>query len=283
MPPAGMKRRVEAIPGTPLPHGLLDGCTTVIDITDPHELLGVEYMSLGCCPVHDTDWCREESPGEESPSDTPGSSPPKEFCRPGYEDAEPITVYAGVECSTIGWSYEEATQYARAALELGEQRALEEAFWRDGLAPRAVDLTPPEGPVSMAQGMAALEGCLAESYGGIGTVHVPAGAAALLGCCALVSDDGSGNLRTLAGNCVVIGAGYSSTNAGPDGVPATPGTAWLYISGPVVVRRGPVDVIPDRPGASIDRRYNDRRVLAERTFVPQTTCVVCAVQVDLCP
>lgn len=282
MPPAGMKRRVESIPGQPLPHGLLGGCTTIIDTTDPHELLGVEYLALGCCPVYDTDWCTEGSPGDESPG-SGGSSPPKEFCRPEYESAEPVTVYAGVECSTIGWSNAEAVEHATAALELGEQQAVEAAFLRDTLAPRAVDLTPPEGPVGIAQGVAALEGCLAESYGGIGVLHVPAGAAALLGCCGLVNGDGSGSLRTLAGNCVVLGAGYSALNFGPDGQPAEPGTAWLYVSGPVVVRRGPVDVIPDRPGASIDMRFNDRRILAERTFVPATTCAVCAVQIQLCP
>lgn len=277
-----MGRRVEAIGGRPLPHGILGGCTTVIDVTDPHELLGVEWQALGCCPVYDTDWCPpddgEQDPGEESP----GAAGAKEFCRPHKEKAEPVTVYAGVECSTIGWSYAEAVEHVRAALELGEQQAVESAFWRYHLAPRAVDLTPPEGAVDMAQGVAALEGCLAESYGGVGTLHVPAGAGALLGCCNIIYRDG-GSLFTYAGNCVIVGSGYSAANSGPDGTPAPPGEAWLYASGPVVVRRGPVDVIPDRPGASIDRRFNDRRVLAERTYVPATTCAVCAIRVTTCP
>jgi hypothetical protein len=275
MPPAGMKRRVGAISGTPLPYGILGGCTSVLDVDDSHELLGVEWRALGCCPVHDTTWC---PPGEESP----GAIPPKEFCRPEYEEAEPVTLYAGVECSTFGMSFQEAVEQARATLELGEQRGLEEAFWRYTLAPQAVDLTPPAGPVSPAQGVAALEGCLAESYGGAGTLHVPAGAAALLGCCQVLSRE-DGRLQTLAGNCAVIGSGYSVANSGPDGAPAEPGSAWLYISGPVVIRRGPVDVIPDRAGASIDRRMNDRKVLAERTFVAATTCTVCAIRIELCP
>lgn len=275
-----MQRRVEAIPGRPLPYGILGGCTTVIDVTDPHELLGVEWMALGCCPVRDTDWCPpEESPGDESPGLPPGV---KEFCRPEHEAAEPVTVYAGVECSTFGLPYQEAVRHVRAALELGEQQAVESAFWRYHLASRAVDLTPAEGAVSVAQGVAALEGCLAESYGGVGTLHVPAGVAALLGCCNVVYRDGD-SLRSLAGNCVIVGSGYSAANSGPDGTPAPPGEAWLYISGPVVVRRGPIDIIPDQSGASIDRRFNDRRVLAERTYVPATTCVVCAVRVTVCP
>ncbi|MEU5834480.1 cupin [Streptomyces diacarni] len=283
--PAGLRSYVEAIPGTPLPHGILGAsCTTVTDIPADriHELNGVEWLGLGCCPVQVwSDPCEEpESPGEESP----GPAPVKEFCRPETEHARPITVYAGAECSALGWSYEEARDHAEASLALGEQQALEAGFWRNKLTQDAVDLTPEAGPVNIAQGIAALEGCLAESYGGVGTIHVPAGAAALLGCCNIVHEDPeTGSLRTLAGNCVIIGAGYSAENSGPGGIPADPGTAWLYITGPLVIRRGPVDTIPDRPGPSVNTRNNDRRVLVERTYVVGTTCTVCAIQIEVCP
>ncbi|MFD8820750.1 cupin [Streptomyces sp. NPDC059605] len=284
MPSPGLRSYVEAIPGTPLPHGILGAsCTTITDVTKDriHELNGVEWLGLGCCPVRDwPDPCDEpESPGDESP----GAPPVKEFCRPTAEHAAPITVYAGAECSALGWTYKEARAHAEASMELGEQQALEAAFWRTKLAMEAVDLTPPEGPVHIAQGIAALEGCLAESYGGVGTLHIPAGAAALLGCCNIVREDPDGALRTLAGNCTIIGAGYSAMNTGPGNVPAEPGTAWLYITGPLVIRRGPVDVIPDRPGPSVNIRNNDRRVLVERTYVVGTTCTVCAIQIAVCP
>ncbi|MBT2490641.1 cupin [Streptomyces sp. ISL-96] len=280
MPSAGLRSYVEAIPGTPLPHGILGAsCTTITDVTEDriHELNGVEWLALGCCPVRDwPDPCDEESPGQESP----GSPAQKEFCRPTTEHAAPITVYAGSECSTLGWTYAEARAHAEATMALGEQHALEAAFWRTKLAMDAEDLTPAQGPVSVAQGVAALEGCLASSYGGIGTLHVPAGAAALLGCCnALREDPVSGALRTLAGNCAIIGAGYSALNTGPGNIPAEPGTAWLYITGPLVIRRGPVDTIPDQAGASVNYRTNDRKVLVERTYVVGTTCTVCAIQV----
>ncbi|WP_327415402.1 cupin [Streptomyces sp. NBC_01233] len=281
--PAGLRRYVEAIPGTPLPHGILGAsCTTVNDVTEDriHELNGVEWLAMGCCPVQDwPDPCEEESPGEESP----GSPPQKEFCRPVTEHASPITVYAGAECSTLGWTYAEAREHAEASLALGEQQGLEAAFWRTKLAMDAVDLTPAAGPVSVAQGVAALEGCLAETYGGVGTLHVPAGVAALLGCCNVLREDPeTGALRTLAGNCAIIGAGYSALNTGPGNIPAEPGTAWLYITGPLVIRRGPVDTVPDTAGASVNYRTNDRRVLVERTFVVGTTCTVCAIQVVTC-
>lgn len=136
MPPAGMRRRVEAIPGTPLPYGILGGCTNVIDVTDEHELLGVEWMALGCSPVRDTDWCPPgESPGDQSPGESPGPLPgQKEFYPPIHEEADPVTIYAGAICSTIGWSYQEAIDHVRMSLELGEQQAVESAFMRYTLA-----------------------------------------------------------------------------------------------------------------------------------------------------
>jgi hypothetical protein len=276
-----MRKRVEPIAGTPLPHGILNACTNVRDVEDVHELMGVEWMALGCCPVqqwHDPCLTEAESPGEESP----GEPVEKTFCRPEFEHATPITLYSGMECSTMGWTFEEAVEHARAAMDLGEQHGLEAAWWDTRLTTDVVDLTPPEGPVSPAQGVAALEGCLAESYGGQGVLHVPAGLAALLGCCNVLREDpATGSLRTLAGNCAVIGAGYSAMNTGPGGIPAEPGTAWMYVTGPVHIRRGPLDVIPDR-SASVNIRTNLRSVLLERTYVVGTTCTVCAVQVRAC-
>lgn len=275
---AGLRKYVEAIPGTPLPHGILNACTDVRDVADIHELLGVEWLALGCCPVQVwNDPCLND--GDESP----GAPVQKEFCRPQVEHAEPISVYAGAECSTLGWTYAEARAHAEASLALGEQQAVETGFWSTKLAMSAVDLTPAEGPLSIAQGVAVLEGCLAEQYGGVGVLHVPAGAAALLGCCNIVREDpATGGLGTLAGNCVIIGAGYSAMNTGPGGVPADPGTAWLYITGPVLVRRGPAETVPHSPGPSVNTRTNDRRVLVERSYVVSTTCTVCAVQVVTC-
>ncbi|WP_405759444.1 cupin [Streptomyces sp. NBC_01420] len=278
--PAGLRQTVEGIRGKPLPHGILGAsCTEITDVPEDrvHELNGVEWLALGCCPARDwPDPCEDPVPG--APTE-------KEFCRPQTEIGKPITIYAGAECSAPGFSYEEAREQAVTSLAMGEQHAVEAGFMRTVLAVDAVDLTPPEGPLSVAQGVAVLEGCLAESYGGVGTLHVPAGAAALLGCCNLLREDlGTGGLTTLAGNCAVIGAGYSYLNIGPGGLPADPGSAWLYITGPVVIRRGPVDVIPDRSraSASVNIRNNDRRVLAERTYVVGTTCTICAVQVRVC-
>ncbi|TDC31387.1 cupin [Micromonospora sp. 15K316] len=271
-----MRREVSAIPGTPLPHGILSGCTEVVDVTDEHELLGTDWMDVSCADAHPWQWC---DGGDESP----GVPVEKEFARPKSCTAPPVTIYAGIQCNPIGRAYQEAVRNAREALRMGEQRALEEFVMDQLLCPMADDLTPAEGAVSMAQGVAALEGWLGENYGGRGVLHVPAGAAALLGCCNVVRLDGDGNARTLIGNCVIMGSGYGLNSGPPDCLPAPAGEAWLYITGPLRVRREAPFVVPDSDGESVRILTNDRFVLAERTFVVEIACCqAAAIRVTLC-
>ena len=273
MPSPGLRRRVEAVPGTPLPHGLLGGCTDVIEVTDPHELLGTEWMPLSCSEAHDTTWC---PPDQEE-------VPPKTFDRPGSCTAAPVTIYAGAECSTIGWSYQEAVRHAQETLRLGEQRALEEWLMREVLCDIGEDLTPAAGAVSISQGVAILENWLGTEYGGTGVLHMPVGVGALLGCCNVVHME-DGAPRTLVGNCVILGAGYA-VNVGPPGCTVPdPGETWLYATGPVRVRREPPSTVPGTDGESVAIRTNDRRVLVERTSVVEIACCqAAAVRVTICP
>jgi hypothetical protein len=270
---------VPPINGDPSPYGLLGGCVEVVTVSDPHELNGTDTLSLSCADANP--W--QDCPAPEFPN--PAS---KVFDRPRICSYEPVTVYAGVTCSTFGLTYTEGQQRALEQLRLGEQRALEQFFMERVLCGYAAgnDLTPVAGALSVPVGVGALEGWLASNYGGQGVLHVPAGAAALLGYYRVLDFDGD-VYRTLAGNCVVIGAGYAANvgpaDPGPGCVVAPPGEAWLYITPPVRVRR-------DAPGlASQDERLtvntitNDRFALAETTFVPETACcVAAAVRVTLC-
>lgn len=275
-----MRRLVEAIPGTPLPNGILNsGCIPLIDAADPHEMLGVEWLQGACCSAcaWDDPCLTGESPGE--PPESPAAGV-KQFCPPVREDADPVTIYYGYECNPIGQSRAEAAAMAREGLLLGRQHALEAWVWQRVLMPVAEDLTPPEGAVSLAAGLAAVEGCMAARYGGQGVVHVPAGAAALLGCCQLAIREGDSGLRSLLGNCFVLGSGYG-VNTGPDGAPAPAGEAWLVASGPMVIRQSPPQVLPDGSMQEvIDIQTNERMVLAEQTYVPQLSCGACAIRVN---
>ncbi len=262
----------------PLPHGILSGCAEVIDVTDPHELLGTDWQDGSCADAHSWTWCDDPPPDP---------APEKEFTRPKTCTAAPVTVYTGVQCNPVGRTYQEAVEHAREALRMGEQRALEAWVQSELLCPLASvpgnDLTPAAGAVNIAQGVAALEGWLGEHYGGVGVLHVPAGAAALLGCCNVVHLDG-GSARTLMGNCVIMGSGYG-INVGPPGcLPAEAGEAWLYITGPIRVRREGVFTVPEEDAESVRIATNDRFVLAERGFVVELACCqAAAIRIEVCP
>lgn len=271
---------VAPISGDPSPYGLLGGCTDVVTATDPHELNGTDTLSLSCADSN----LWQDCPAPEFPN--PAA---KVFDRPRTCTYEPITVYAGVTCSTFGLSYEEGQQRALEQLRLGEQRALEEFFMTRVLCGYATgnDLTPAAGALSVPAGIGALEGWLATNYGGQGVLHVPAGAAALLGHHRVLDFDGRRALRTLAGNCVVIGAGYAANvgpaDPGPGCAVAPSGEAWLYITPPVRVRRDTASLTTRDEGRSINTSTNDRYALAETTFVPETACcIAAAVRVTIC-
>ena len=273
MPSAALRKYVDAVPGEPLPHGLLGGCTDVIDSSDVHEMLGTEWRPLSCADAHDTTWCPPE--GDPDPA-------PITYNRPGTCTAAPITIVSGTECSTIGLTYPEAVQQAREGLRMGAQRALEEWFLSHVLCELGEDQTPAAGAVSVSQGISILETWLGTEYGGTGVLHVPVGVGALLAERSNIFLD-TGTPRTLVGNCVVLGAGYSINLGPPACTVADPGEAWLYATSPIRVRRDEVEIVPNRDAESVAIRTNDRRVEAMRTFVVEIACCrAAAVRVKLC-
>lgn len=281
--PAGFRAFVSPISGDPSPYGLLGGCTEVVQMGNPHEGNGTDTLSLSCA---DSNLWYQCDTTQGSP--TPDNPAAKVFDRPRTCTYEPITVYAGVTCSTFGLSYEEGQQRALEQLRLGEQRALEEFFMTRVLCGYATgnDLTPAAGALSVPAGVGALEGWLAANYGGQGVLHVPAGAAALLGSHRVLDFDGD-TYRTLAGNCVVIGAGYAANvgpaDPGPGCEVAPSGEAWLYITPPVRVRRDSPSLTTQDERRTINVSTNDRYALAETTFVPETACcIAAAVRVTIC-
>lgn len=281
MPAIGQRAAVPPISGEPSRYGLLGGCTEVITVTDPHELNGTDFLSTACGAVGQWQDCPDPLfPNPEN----------KTFDRPVQCSFEPVTLYAGITCSTFGLSFEEGQAAALEQLALGEQRGLEDFFMRRWLCTNADgnDLTPAAGALSVAAGVGALENWLANNYGGTGVIHVPAGAAALMSHATLVDfvTSGNGSPRTLMGNCLVLGAGYAA-NLGPDGaggcVVAPAGEAWLYITPPVRVRRDTAFLATTTEAQSVRSATNDRFALAESTFVVEVACCkAAAVRVKLC-
>ena len=285
MPTVGMRAAVPSITGSPSPHGLLGGCIEVVQADDVHQLNGTDMLSSSCAQVHPWQDCPTPA-ADEFPWTNPAQ---KVFDRVGYCTFEPFTAYAGVECATVGISYDEARARAYESLRLGEQRALEEWFMTRWLAnaSHTIDLTPAAGAVHIVNGIGILESWLATEYGGAGVLHAPIGTSSLLSM-HRVSDFASDEscLETLAGNGIVLGAGYAA-NVGPSAPPTLPvaaaaGEAWLYITPPMRIRRDTPQLALTAEWQGVDTRINDRRELAESTFVPEVACCkAAAVRVSL--
>lgn len=248
---------------------------------DPHWRCGVEYEPYACGKARvEGDRCAAPQPDKTVDDGVPGAS------------GTPLTVYDGYLCRLPGRpSPQEIRDRATQKLLLGEQRAVEEAFWTgaaanephladpDAVVLNAVPLPAAADALHVVAGVAALEGYLAANYPGIGVLHAPRGVATLLDRHHLV-DDQRGTLRTLLGTAVAAGGGYV-VNTGPTGDPAPDGTAWIYATGAVVIRRGEIVVNPDTLAAAFNRRTNEVEVLAERQYVITRECVLAAVLVDI--
>lgn len=282
MPAAGLRALVPPITGEPSPHGLLGGCIPVVNATDSHHLNGTDLLPASCGAAHPWVDCPDPATGWTNPAE-------KVFDRPEQCSFEPVSIYAGFECSAIGTSLEEARQNAMAQLVRGEQAALETHFMTRWLADatHTVDVTPAAGAVHIVNGVGILEAWLASNYGGQGIIHAPIGTASLLSMHRTV-DFGSEETcpSTLAGNSVILGAGYSA-NLGPAVPPAAPvpapaGEAWLYITPPMRIRRDDQFLVPQRRELSYNTQINDVIALAETTFVPEVACcTAAAVRVSL--
>lgn len=178
--------------------------------------------------------------------------------------------YEGMSCATL--TVDEATTRAQNRLALHEQ------YWVErqvdiGLLRQDVVLLNGGTATGMVHGIGLLEQAIAQRYGGIGVIHAARELAASLTFRALVRRDGA-RLRSPLDNLYAFGSGYSTT--GPDGTDAPAGQAWLYATGPVVVRRGEV-----QNREAFDQRRNTRMALAERSYAVTADCLRVAVLTEI--
>jgi hypothetical protein len=290
--PTEVQNFVEAAPSTviPLGYGLFAAAT--MQELGGRESGGIQTTADPCVAGRPT----QDGCPTDSGTDT------KTATSTGLDDfaAEPFTVYSRIDCGPVGF-WDQADERARRALLGGEARAVERAFWTgDLLGPnvlnphlaadtaivaggltvqQAATVVVSGGPangVPFPEAIGLVEGALASCLGGYGTIHVPRWTAATFGAEELVFRDGQ-NLRTMLGTPVAAGAGYVGT--GPDGSTPPAGSAWIYGTGPVTVRRGGVRVFSREE--SFDRFENRVAMIAERTYVVSWECCLFALLVDV--
>jgi len=278
----------------PKPYGLFSVAPPSTP-TDTHFLLGVEYQPLCGGGGTTFDFC------------VTGAAPPAKT-ETGDRDlrgAQPFTVFAEIDCASVGDFWERSSGLVQQLLADNEQYEVEKAFWTGNaggqqiayphIAANAVVLNTNEVKsvtlqtaativtgsagigVTPARGIGLLEQSGYGCYRGTGIVHVPVIALPSLVNQGMVYRDGP-RLRTMSGSYVVVGSGYQNT--GPDGTAAPAGTAWLYFTGqPFVFRAGSVRSFMREQ--SFDRSTNTLKAIAERTYVAGWDCCHYAVLINV--
>lgn len=276
----------------PSDYGILSPATTVIKDNDERWLSGLTYPTIDAgatvilAPI---------SGDSSAPAGTEVISP--DGTKPPYRFYYPFDIKASMKASTMGSSPEEVYANAESVLDTVTQKAIEIELWKGTVAKTLqatdakgnrylggtagtdfIDVTPSgsTGGVKPRYAQALLEQALGDAtIGSKGVLHAPRLLASILKV-----KDSNGVLKTNLGTPVVAGAGYSLT--GPDGQPAAAGKAWMFATGPMTVRLGPISIIPGEVSQAVDTRVNTITYYIDRAAaVTWSTSNLYAVLVDL--
>jgi hypothetical protein len=180
-------------------------------------------------------------------------------------EADPVVVYAGVECYLSEKDFFAAR--AKLTLEIGEEFAIEGYVW--GLLGRDTDETNSTA-VDCSLAIGILEQKIAKAYRGVPVFHMSRTlAATLLATRDLVRDGDV--IRTQLGSLVVASGAYDST-VGPDGAAAGTGNEWLYVTGMVDIYRSEV-ITSSAPQPTA----NLAEAIAERSYEVVVECETIAL------
>lgn len=242
------------------PAGSLDavgGLLGVANLVPPDEsatFFGVNYLSV--LSGHSRRYVEgEEKVFDELPTVT----------------GDKITLYRGIDTSLLvqsGVGDPEVLRAFNASAGYGVEQYTQEVL--NGLA---VDITPTAGTpvtnVKAAVGM--LEQWIADRYSGLPLLHANKYGTELMTELSI----GEGHkLHTPNSTPVANGAGYGPD--GPGGLTADPGEAWVYISGPVNIWQGGVEVL-EGPALKQNRNLH----LAEASYVVTVDGPVAAILIGI--
>jgi len=191
----------------------------------------------------------------------------------------PFTIEGAYTCGR-GYIESEALFQDRASTVFAafEGKAVEAALWDGPPAPvdmpylddGNVDVLNGGAAVKPGVGLALLEQAIADSDAPTGVIHMRPGLASMFGSTILTV--GANTMTTAVGTPVVSGVGYPGTHGGANAALAE----WAIATGPVVVVRGAVQVLP-----MLDRDTNDWVVRVERDYlVVFDSQVQAAVKID---
>jgi hypothetical protein len=260
----------------PPPHSLLRAADTTRD-ADPDWERGLTYApeaaggyrALSGCTAQTVDY------GAGGPPPAPVLYQPWEL-----EVEDPCS-------TTFGYTVQTITDRLRRAMDAVESYGIARELWTGDLTAADAAAGGPDpnpsldggptilgaGPVAPKRGLGMLEAAVGDVlHGQQATLHVGREARPFFPELVKV-----GNLLfTNIDNLVVADAGYPGTP--PQGTAGADGVAWIYATGPVVVRRSPIFLGPDAPAQTVDTSTNTVRRTASKvvaaTFDPATLFAV---------
>lgn len=267
---------VPAPPAAPPPHSLLRAADTSRD-ADPNWQRGLTYApeaaggyrALSGCTAQTLDYGADDGPAE-------------------IVNYQPWELEVQDPCpSTFGYNEGQVTDRLRRSFDAIESYAIAHELWTGDLSTADAAAGDGEenaaltrgatvlgtGPVSPRRGLGMLEQAIGEAlHGQQAYLHVSRDARPFFPELVKVGQ----LLFTNIDNLIVADAGYPGT--APEGSANTDDVAWIYATGPVIVRRSPLFLGPTSAAQVIDTRTNTIRRTASKvvaaTFDPATLFAV---------
>jgi hypothetical protein len=207
--------------------------------------------------------------------------------------ADPFVAIGSFDCSPIGRPADQAFETARRRLLAWEGRQVENTLWT-GLSSNGVvnpsfatgndecGITPEDlnsgGAVDASTAVSLIEAAFSDTIACGGLIHVPSSVAPYLRAHRQFIET-DGGLYTASGAQFVIGTGYPGT--GPANAAVASGEAWIFATGPMMVARSNVMMVPETVAEGVNRLINNITVRAERYYAVGYSCALFAVRVAL--
>jgi hypothetical protein len=259
---------VDPPPIEPYTYGLLTAALVVTG-EGRWQVGGVQYPTDACAQGgYVVGYCPVPDGGGSTSHDKPVASGPEWAGSSG-----PFTVYARVECNTIGVN--QASETALSRLRNAEPREAERFFSAQILGTERVREPAGAAPMGLLAGLGLLEQDAALHYAGQPVLHTPRWSQPWWTRYRLVSQQGP-LLRTELESPVVFGGGYYDDPTAPTDHDPGGTRFWLYATGSVrAFRTSPFT------HEAFDPPTNTRIAIAERTYALDHDCYIARVLIDL--
>lgn len=263
---------VEAPATTPYKYGLFSAAAVVDPANQREFQAGVEWEPLCVDAPAPTNAAVASDPNRAAMA-LPDGVP--------LVQAGVIRLYAGLTGRSP--ARDDLLERAQRALGLVEQQSLEHYVWAGGggnvtfLAAVSTEVLAGSAaaPLPLEEGVGRLEAHLADRSGVLGVLWAPRWTAGWFAEKGQSRIEGPRLVAPL-GNPIVFA---QTSGVGPGVVAPAVREAWLYGTGPVMVRRSAV-YLP-KPPEALDRKDNEVFAVAERFYTVGWSCAVAAVKVKL--